>query len=139
MWESKTNLIVNLSRATIVCERAVIADHAPARMRGLLGRSELPGGEGLLLRPAPTIHTAFMRFAIDAVFLDSELTIVKLCPNLKPWRVAGASGGRAVLELADGEIARRGLAVGHRLATREYRVRVEYAVPQPLSRLPLAA
>ena len=139
MWESQTNLIVNLSRATIVCEHAVIADHAPARMRGLLGRNALPPGEGLLLRPAPTIHTAFMRFAIDAVFLDSELTVIKLCPNLKPWRAAGASGARAVLELAEGEIARRGLAIGHRLATRDYTVHVENAVPRPAARLALAA
>jgi uncharacterized membrane protein (UPF0127 family) len=133
MWESKTKLIVNLSRGTIVCEHGVIADRALARMRGLLGRRELPVGEGLLLQPAPMIHTAFMRFAIDAVLLDSELTIVKLEPHLKPWRTAGASGARAVLELADGEIAQRGLAVGHRLATRELRPvpRAWRAIAQP--------
>jgi hypothetical protein len=138
MWETKTTKIVNLSRANVVCGRVVIADRALTRMRGLLGRTELPAGEGILLQPAPVIHTAFMRFAIDAVFLDSELRIIKLEPHLVPWRTAGASGARAVLELADGEIARRGLAVGHRLATRDYVVQVAYA-PTSMPRLALAA
>jgi uncharacterized protein len=140
MWETKTtSLIINLSSARIVCEHVVIADRALTRMRGLLGRSELPAGEGILLKPAPTIHTAFMRFAIDAVFLDSELRIIKLEPHLVPWRAAGASGARAVLELADGEIARRGLAVGHRLATRDCVVQIAYAAPPSMRRLALAA
>jgi uncharacterized membrane protein (UPF0127 family) len=139
MRQSKPKLIVNLTRQTIVCHHAEIADRLTPRMRGLLGRRGLPAGVGLLLRPAPSIHTAFMRFTIDAVFLDSELTVIKLCPNLKPWRAAGASGARAVLELADGEIARLGLAVGHRLATREYLVRVENAVPRSAAPLALAA
>jgi hypothetical protein len=66
------------------------------------------------------IHTAFMRFAIDAVFLDSDLEIVKLEPHLGPWRVAAAPGAHAVLELAAGEIEYRRLAVGQRLAAREH-------------------
>jgi uncharacterized protein len=119
MWKCDEKLIVNLTRQTIVCERGAIADRAPARMRGLLGRSELPAGEGILLTPAPMIHTAFMRFAIDAVFLDSDLRILKHEPHMRPWRTSGAPGARAVLELADGEIARCGLAVGHQLETRD--------------------
>jgi uncharacterized protein len=116
MWKCHEQPIINVTRGNVVCERGAIADRAVPRMRGLLGRSELPAGEGILLTPAPMIHTAFMRFAIDAVFLDSELRIVKLEPNLAPWRTAGAHGARAVLELAEGEIARRELAVGEQLA-----------------------
>jgi len=55
---------------TVVCERCLLAETPLARLRGLLGRSGLSSGEGLLLRPAGSIHTAFMRFTIDAVFLD---------------------------------------------------------------------
>jgi uncharacterized protein len=139
MRESEIKLIVNLSRGTIVCERGVIADRAPARMRGLLGRRELPAGEGLLLQPAPMIHTAFMRFAIDAVFLDRELTIVKLEPHLAPWRTSGASGARAVLELADGEIARRGLALGHQLSVRDCLIRPVLCAPRSMARIAIAA
>jgi uncharacterized membrane protein (UPF0127 family) len=139
MWDSETKLIVNLSRGTIVCEHGVIADRALPRMRGLLGRSELLPGAGLLLAPAPMIHTAFMRFAIDAVFLDSDLRVIKLEPDLEPWRTAGASGARAVLELAAGEIARLGLEVGHQLETRGSVVRQVVWAPPPAGRTAVAA
>ena len=87
-------------------------------MRGLLGRSALPREEGLLLRPAPAVHTWFMRFPIDTVFLDRELTVLSIKPNLRPWRAAKQKGARAVLELAAGESARRGIDVGDRLELR---------------------
>jgi uncharacterized protein len=85
-------------------------------MRGLLGRRDLPPGEGILLKPASSVHMAFMRFAIDAVFLDRELRVVKISADLKPWRLAGARGSKSVLEIAAGEAARRGLTVGDRLS-----------------------
>src|SRR5437868_2939681 len=91
----EAKLIVNLTRGGVVCERAVIADRALRRMRGLLGRRTLPEGEGILLRPAPSIHTAFMRFPIDAVFLAKDLEVLKVVAGLRPWRAASASGGRA--------------------------------------------
>ena len=56
-----------------------------------------------------------MRFAIDAVFLDQELVVVGIEPQLGPWRTAGRRGAKSVVELASGECARRGLAVGERL------------------------
>jgi uncharacterized membrane protein (UPF0127 family) len=102
----------------MVCERCLIAETALARMRGLLGRKTLPTGEGILLRKAPSVHTAFMRFPIDVVFLDREDTVVKVVPALAPWRVAGARGAKSALELPAGEAARRGLEVGDRLVAR---------------------
>jgi uncharacterized protein len=108
--------VVNLTRESIVCEHATIADQPLTRMRGLLGRRALPSGEGLLLRPAPSIHTAFMRFPIDVVLLDGDLRVVKLVPRLKPWRTVSARSARAVLELASGECARRELGLADRLA-----------------------
>ena len=98
-----------------MCERCVLAETALARMRGLLGRRELPSGEGILLRPASSVHMAFMRFPIDAVFLDKELRVVKIAADLQPWRVASARGAKSVLEIPAGEAARRGLTVGDRL------------------------
>jgi uncharacterized protein len=100
---------------SIVCERCVLADTALARMKGLLGRRELPSGEGILLRPASSVHMAFMRFPIDAVFLDSELRVVKVAADLRPWRAAGSRGAKAVLEMPAGEAGRRGLSAGDRL------------------------
>jgi uncharacterized protein len=100
---------------SIVCERCVQADTALAHMRGLLGRRVLPTGEGILLKPASSVHMAFMRFPIDAVFLDRDLRVVKIASDLKPWRAAGSRGAKAVLEIPAGEAGRRGLSVGDRL------------------------
>jgi uncharacterized membrane protein (UPF0127 family) len=100
---------------TIVCERCLLAETALTRMKGLLGRRELPGGDGILLKPASSVHMAFMRFAIDAVFLDADMRVVKIAADLKPWRAAGSRGSKSVLEIAAGEAARRGLSVGDRL------------------------
>jgi uncharacterized membrane protein (UPF0127 family) len=105
-------LIINVTRGSVVTEHAIIADRPLRRLRGLMGRRVLPTGEGILLRPAPSIHTAFMRFAIDAVFLDRELRVVRVAEHVPPWRVAAARGSRAVLELRAGEAARRGLEPG---------------------------
>ena len=85
------------------------------RLRGLLGRKSLPSGEGILLRPAGSIHTFFMRFAIDAVFLDEDLRVLRIAADLRPWRAAGKRGAKAVLELPAGECARRGLEVGEQI------------------------
>ncbi|HET7855829.1 MAG TPA: DUF192 domain-containing protein [Gaiellaceae bacterium] len=96
----------------VVCDRCVVADSPVSRMKGLLGRSELRSGEGLLLRPASAIHTFFMRFPIDAVFLDRDWRIVGIADGVAPWRTAGRKGAKAVLELPAGESARRGLRPG---------------------------
>ena len=101
--------------ALVACERCVVADNAWRRLRGLLGRAELPQGEGLLLRPAGSIHMMFMRFPIDAVFLDRDDVVVDVVPSLRPWRLAVRRGAKSVLELAADEAARRGIVPGARL------------------------
>jgi uncharacterized membrane protein (UPF0127 family) len=101
-----------------VCVRFLIGVTPLRRMKGLLGRSELERGEGLLLRPASSIHTFFMRFPIDAVFLDRDLTVLHVAQDLPPWRKAGKRGAKAVLELPAGEAGRAGLEPGQRLAIR---------------------
>ena len=95
-----------------VCERCTVAKTPVARMIGLLGRSRLEEGEGLWLEPASSIHTAFMRFPIDAVFLDSDRVVVKVAAEVRPWRASAFRRARAVLELPAGEAARRGLSPG---------------------------
>jgi uncharacterized membrane protein (UPF0127 family) len=113
--EAPSKSIVNVTRGTVVCEHAVIADRALRRLRGLLGRSSLPTDEGLLLEPAFSIHTSFMRFTIDVVFLDRELQVVRVVENLRPWRMASARDARAALELAAGQAAAHRLEIGDRL------------------------
>lgn len=82
-------------------------------MKGLLGRKELPPDEGILLRPASSVHTAFMRFPIDVVFLDRNKAIVGIAHAVKPWRgVAGARGAGAALELPAGTAKAHDLHIG---------------------------
>ena len=100
----------------VVCDRCLVADSAWSRMRGLLGRDDLSSGEGLLLRPAGSVHTAFMRFAIDVVFLDKGLRVLKVEPHVRPWRAVGCRGAEAVIELPPGECARRNVRIGDELA-----------------------
>jgi uncharacterized membrane protein (UPF0127 family) len=99
----------------VVCERCKLADRPLARLRGLLGRDGLASGEGLLLRPASSIHTFFMRFPIDVVFLDRGLVVLGIHDTIDPWRTASQRGAKIVLELPAGESSRRGLAVGDQL------------------------
>ena len=100
----------------VVCEHLLVAARPLQRMRGLLGRSSLPAGEGILLRPAGSVHMFFMRFAIDAIFLDRDLVVIDIEHDLRPWKTAGRRGAKAVVELASGECARRGIEPGDALA-----------------------
>jgi hypothetical protein len=90
---------------TVVSDRCLLATSSLARMRGLLGRSHLEPGESMLFRPAGSIHMFFMRFAIDAVFCDRELVVLKVVRGLRPWRTAGARGAKVTIELAEGAAA----------------------------------
>jgi uncharacterized membrane protein (UPF0127 family) len=83
-------------------------------MRGVIGWERLAPGEGVLLRPAFSIHTAFVRFPIDAVFLDRNMTVVAVKSEMRPWRLKSARGAKAVLELAAGECRRIGVRPGDR-------------------------
>src|SRR5436309_12284875 len=86
----------------IVCDRCLIAQRPWQRMRGLLGRARLEPGEGMLFRPAGSIHMFFMRFPIDAIFCDRELEVIAVERNLRPWRTAGRKGAKVVIEVAAG-------------------------------------
>ena len=109
-------MILSRTRGNVVCEQTEIADTPWTRLRGLLGRADLPEGHGMLITPAPSIHSAFMRFEFDAVFLDREMQVVKTSERIPPWRARSAKRARSVLELASGEIGRRGVQVGDVLA-----------------------
>ena len=97
--------------ATVV-ERAVTRT---SRRRGLLGRDRLDPQTALVLEPCAAVHTAFMRFAIDVVFIDRAVKIVREVP---PWRIAAAFGAHAVVEMTAGSLAAGELLVGDRLVER---------------------
>lgn len=76
--------------------RACVARSFAARARGLIGRPKLPPGEGLLILKCNAIHTLFMAYPIDAVFLDRHDRVVKRVGNIRPWRLFVWGGWRAV-------------------------------------------
>jgi uncharacterized membrane protein (UPF0127 family) len=129
--EPESRLIVNLTRGGVVCERTEIADRARRRMRGLLGRERLPSGEGMLLQPAPSIHTAFMQFPIDVVFMDGTLRVLKMVERMPPWRAASKRHAWATLELAAGEVARRGIELGDQIGVVEITDKLGVVDPEP--------
>jgi uncharacterized membrane protein (UPF0127 family) len=92
------------------------------RRRGLLGRETLGASEGLLLTPCIAVHTAFMRFPIDLVFIDRDGRAVRVVPNVRPWRMAVSLRAHGVIELAAGTAAAADIQVGDML----------YLAPVPL-------
>jgi len=110
-----TKMVVVGPSGHVVCDTCHLADKPHTRLRGIIGWKSMRRGEGLLLRPTFSVHTMFVRFPIDAVFLDKEMTVVSIAHELKPWRCAGARKAKSVLELAAGECRRLGLEPGDRL------------------------
>ena len=91
------------------------ADTFLKRLRGLMFRSHLPQGRGLLLAPCDGVHMFFMRFKIDVIYLDKDLCIKKIVRNLLPWLgVSICFGAWGALELPNGEADRLKLIVGQK-------------------------
>lgn len=108
-------------RATGEClaEEVVLANTFLKRLRGLMFRRRLAPIEALWLRPCNGVHTFWMLFAIDVIFLDHELRIVKLVENMRPFRVTKPHlRARSVLEMEAHRISKVGLKVGDQLEVR---------------------
>ena len=98
------------TRGVSVGKYVEVADTFWTRLRGLLGRKDLPEGHGLWLVPGAMIHTCFMAFPIDAVFLDGGLRVLRV-RTMAPWRFSPwVRGADSVLELPAG--AAKGLQEG---------------------------
>lgn len=99
---------------------AEVADSFFRRFFGLMGRSPLPPKRGLLLTPCNGIHTLFMGFPIDVIFLDKDLRILKIAENLSPWLgISLCPRAHACLELSAGGVKELGWKKGMRLAATE--------------------
>jgi uncharacterized membrane protein (UPF0127 family)/prepilin signal peptidase PulO-like enzyme (type II secretory pathway) len=108
--------VIELRTGQDVSLRCELADTYGRRFLGLMGRSRLERGHGVLFAPGGAIHTAFMRFAIDAVFLAPDGEVLRVAERVPPWRFRAAGpGARFVLELGAGEASRLALAPGARL------------------------
>jgi uncharacterized membrane protein (UPF0127 family) len=109
--------VVNVTTDETLATRATLADGFWARFIGLQGRRALAPGEGLILLPTASIHTFFMRFPIDAVFVDERNLVTRVGHALRPWQLGPiASGALYCVELPAGAAA--STRPGHEIALR---------------------
>jgi uncharacterized membrane protein (UPF0127 family) len=95
----------NLRANRPIASRLIPAFDSASRRQGLLGRAGLSAGDALVLAPCSAVHTAFMRFPLDLLFLDRTGHILKVAIGVPPWRIRVAWRGFAVVELAVGALA----------------------------------
>jgi len=105
--------LINERTSMAVASIVELAVTRAARRRGLLGRDALDLSAGMMLAPCVSVHTAFMRFPIDVVFVDRDGVVRKIVRDLKPWRIAASPRAYAAIELAAG--IERDIAPGDRL------------------------
>jgi uncharacterized protein len=98
--------IINKTKNTVIAEKAMLADTALSRLKGLLGRSSIGASEALIITQCRSIHMFFMKFAIDVIFVDRKNRVVGIVERIKPfglspyfWRATAA------IELPEGVIA----------------------------------
>ena len=96
--------VVNVTRGTVLATQLEAAHTGPARRKGLLGRTGLEQGEGLWIAPCESVHTFFMRFPIDLVYLDHEKHVKKVRNAVGPWRLSACLAAKSILELPAGTI-----------------------------------
>jgi uncharacterized membrane protein (UPF0127 family) len=95
--------LLRADTGAVVVEALEVADGPWSRFKGLQFRAGLAPGSGLLLVPCPSVHTFFMRFAIDVVLLDRGGRVVAVRRGVRPWRVVlPVRGAHAALELPAG-------------------------------------
>ena len=114
---SKAYEIVDIRTNTLVASAVEEAIGRWQSFRGLMFRKELEQSRGLLIRPARGIHTHFMRFPIDLIFMDEENCVVKIRPAMQPWRVDPARAA-AVIEISAGLADAADVRVGDELLLR---------------------
>lgn len=106
----------NLTRGTILADRADVADTGATRNRGLLKHTGLEPGEGLWIVPCEAVHTFFMKFPIDLVYIDKHKVVRKVRRAVPAWRVSGCLRAHSVLELPAGMAVESGTQAGDQLS-----------------------
>lgn len=111
---ARVSRLVNLRTDQVVATSIEEADGAWKAFKGLMLRMDLPEGHGMVFRPARGIHTHFMRFPIDLVFLDGANLVVKIRPAMAPWRF-DFTNAAGVIELRSGAAAANDIQQGDQL------------------------
>ncbi len=108
--------VLNIDNHHELAGRAELADNFSKRLQGLMFKAELLSGQGLIIQPCNMIHTHFMRFPIDALFLDGDKKILHIIESMPPWRNGPhIKGGYYVVELPAGTAQATETEVGHHL------------------------
>ncbi len=97
--------VLNVTRGTVLATQLTKAHTGATRNKGLLGRESLLPGEGLWIAPCESVHTFFMRFPIDLVYLDRKLKVRKVRHSVGAWRLSACLAAYSVLELPAGTAA----------------------------------
>jgi len=96
--------VTNLTRSTVLATSLEVADTGPRRNKGLLGRASLEPGTGLWIAPCESVHTFFMQFPIDLVYLDRKNRVRKVRERVPAWRISVCLSAHSILELPAGTI-----------------------------------
>jgi uncharacterized membrane protein (UPF0127 family) len=107
--------IRNVTRGTVLAERAGVADTSKKRRTGLLKHDGLGPGEGLWIVPCEAVHTFGMRFAIDVLYLNRKRRVVKVRPDMGRWRMSACLRAHSVLELPAGTAGQTDTHIGDQL------------------------
>ena len=110
----------NVTKNRLVVETVQVADNVFSRFLGLMGKPGIPRNEGLWIVPCSDIHSCFMRFEFDALFINKEGKVLHTVERMKAWRLSKfVRGGWGVLELDGGVIADSGTEIGDVVEFRE--------------------
>lgn len=106
-------MLYNLTREKVLAERTNLASSFFKRLRGLMFSRSFPAFGALIISPCNAVHTMFMRYPIDVVFLNENMQVIHSCRELSPRRFSPfVKGSRQVVELPAGIIAQTGTEVG---------------------------
>ncbi len=108
--------IRNVSRGNVIAGKGRVAEGFFARLKGQIGRERLDEDEGLCIKPCKGIHTFFMKFDIDVVFVDRNGLVCGIVENIRPSRVSQyISSASYVIELSRGMCKKKGIEIGNKI------------------------
>jgi uncharacterized protein len=112
-------VVRNQTRNTVLADAAEMADTSAKRRTGLLKHTHLDPGQGLWIVPCESVHSFFMKFAIDLIYLDRKKKVRKVRHRMVPWRLSACLSAHSILELPAGAVAASGTQAGDQLEIEE--------------------
>jgi uncharacterized membrane protein (UPF0127 family) len=116
--DSIAHVLENARTQRVIADRLLTAFDSRSRRQGLLGRDGLPDGTALIIAPSNAVHTFFMRFSIDLLFVRRDGLVINVRSAVRPWRMAVSLRAFAVIELPAGSLAQSNTTAGDHLICR---------------------